>query len=146
MWAEPESRGRPVVALALLGAHAETDPLERACARAGLPLRVAGSFEEAMEILQRENVPVAFYDLSRRDRPWQDAVATLSAQGGRPSIVVLSDRLNQALRDQMIRNGGYELLRTTPEDGAGLECAVRRGWMFWRNHKALRDTLAEVTK
>src|SRR5712675_1117492 len=70
-------------------------------------LMVAGSCEQALEMLKRGQAAVILYDRDLPGRDWREALPLLAQAGP----VILTSRVNdQYLWEEVIRQGGYDVL------------------------------------
>src|SRR5690349_10435777 len=70
-------------------------------------LIMAGSCEQALEILKRDRAAVILYDRDLTGRDWREALPLLAQAGP----VILTSRVNdQYLWEEVIRQGGYDVL------------------------------------
>ena len=130
--------GRAVVdaavprALAVMGAGPGRDALQGVFRDAGWKLVVADTPSSAFASQQKEPLPIILYERELTERGWRQVVAVFSRQSPRPCVVLLSRRSDKNLWDELVRCGGFDLLRT-PIDRDAVLRTVRAGWSIWRN-------------
>jgi DNA-binding NtrC family response regulator len=129
-------------ALAVMGEGPGRDALQVVFRDAGWKLAVADSPALAIAHQEKEPLPIILYEREPTERDWRQAVFRFSQLSPRPCVVLLSHSSDQNLWDELIRCGGFDLLRT-PVDRDALIRTVRDGWSIWRNQHNSRLLAAE---
>ena len=75
-----------------------------------LELHFAESCEEAGTVANRLNAPVILFDRDFPGTEWRTAVRSLAASPHRACVVLMSGVVDDYLRQELIRRGGYEVL------------------------------------
>jgi DNA-binding NarL/FixJ family response regulator len=98
-------------------------------------LEIAGTLEEALSRLDREDIPVVLCD---REGPndWTSAVRRLARTACRPSVILLSDGDTLSLFEQVAAAGGYDILRKPAAPGV-LDHVIRAAAVYWRCRRTL---------
>jgi DNA-binding NtrC family response regulator len=136
------ARGRTVAdavprALAVMGEGPGREALQAVFRDAGWTSVVADSSATALARQEKEPVPIILYERELTERGWRQAVSHFSRLSPRPCVVLLSQSSDKNLWDELVRCGGFDLLRT-PVDRDAVIRTVRAGWSIWRNQHNLR--------
>jgi DNA-binding NtrC family response regulator len=136
------ARDRTVVdavprALAVMGEGPGRDTLQAVFRNAGWTLVVVDTSASALARQAKEPVPIILYERELTETSWRQAVSLFSRLRPRPCVVLLSRSSDQNLWDELVRCGGFDLLRT-PVDRDAVIRTVRAGWSIWRNQLNLR--------
>ncbi|MGD0126207.1 MAG: response regulator [Terriglobia bacterium] len=103
----------------------------------------AETCEEAKSALDRLNAPVILYDRDLPGKGWRETVEELAASPARACVILLSTVLDTYLRDEVLRNGGYDVL-CKPLQEADVVRAVRlASWYWYSGARALSDLIQE---
>jgi DNA-binding NtrC family response regulator len=122
-------------ALAVMGEGPGRDALQGVFRDAGWKLTVADTSASAIASQEKEPLPIILYERELTERGWRQAVSLFSRLSPRPCVVLLSRSSDKNLWDELVRCGGFDLLRT-PVDRDAVVRTVRAGWSIWRSqHK-----------
>jgi DNA-binding NtrC family response regulator len=122
-------------ALAVMGGGPDRDTLQRVFRDAGWELVVADTSASAIACQEKEPLPIILYERELRERSWRQAVCFFSRLSPRPCVILLSRCCDKNLWDELVRCGGFDLLRT-PVDRVAVIQTVRAGWSIWQNQHA----------
>lgn len=126
--------------VAVVAAGADRERLRSVFRDRGLSLRMLESCGDARRMLESNGpASIVLYDSRLPEPPWNQAVAALAAAPSKPAVVLLSDHVDHSTKSDLIRSGGYDLLRT-PIDAESVEKMVASAWIFWLNRQAIRHT------
>jgi DNA-binding NtrC family response regulator len=129
--------GRAVVevaprALAVMGEGPGRESLQGVFREAGWMLSVAGNATSAIASQERDHFPIILYERELAERDWRRAVSIFSRLSPRPCVILLSRNSDKNLWDEVVRCGGFDLLRT-PVDRDTVIRTLRAGWSIWQN-------------
>jgi len=127
-------------ALAIMLKGPGRDLLQAAFCDAGWGLTIADTFAVALDPVS-DRFPIILYERELSER-WREAISLISSQPARPYLILLSSSSDRNLWDELVRCGGFEILRT-PVDRLAVQRAVKSGWSLWRNQQKLRLAAAE---
>ena len=131
-------------ALVVMGPGPGRDALQGVFRDAGWALVVADTSASAFASQRKDPLPIILYERELAERGWRQAVSLFSRLSPRPCVVLLSRSSDQNLWDELVRCGGFDLLRT-PIDRDAVIRIVRAGWSIWRNRHNARP-LAVVSR
>jgi DNA-binding NtrC family response regulator len=129
-------------ALAVMGAGPGRDALQGVFRDAGWQLVVADSPSSAFASQQREPLPLVLYERELTERGWRQIVSLFSRQSPRPCVVLMSRSSDRNLWEELVRCGGFDLLRI-PVDRDAVIRTVRAGWFIWQNQHTQRQVAAQ---
>ena len=138
-WASADAAPR---ALAVMGEGPGRDALQVVFRDAGWKLVVADSSASAMARQEKEPLPIILYDRELTDKGWRQAVSRFSRLSPRPCVLLLSRSSDKNLWDELVRCGGFDLLRT-PIDRDAVIRTVGAGWSIWRSRYNPRQLAAQ---
>ena len=118
-------------ALAVMGEGPCRDALQLVFRDAGWKLVVADSSASAIARQRKEPIPIILYERELAERGWRQAVSLFSRLSPRPCVVLLSRSFDKNLWDELVRCGGFDLLRT-PVDRDAVIRTVGAGWSIWQ--------------
>jgi DNA-binding NtrC family response regulator len=124
-------------ALAVMGEGPGRDALQVVFRDAGWQLVIADNSTSAIMRQQNEAWPIILYERELTGRGWRQAVSLFSRLSPRPCVVLLSCSSDKNLWDELVRCGGFDLLRTPVDRDAVLQ-TVRAGWAIWQNRLSPR--------
>jgi DNA-binding NtrC family response regulator len=99
---------------------------------AGCALAVAGNPESAIACQKKEHFPIILYERELTERDWRQVVSVFSRLSPRLCVILLSRNSDKNLWDELVRCGGFDLLRT-PVDRDAVIRTLRAGWSIWQN-------------
>ena len=129
-------------ALAVMGEGPGRDALQAVFRDFGWKLVVAETSASAIARQEKEPLPIILYERELTERGWRQAVSHFSRLLPRPCVVLLSRSSDKNLWDELVRCGGFDLLRT-PVDREAVIRTVRAGWSIWQNRHNPRQLAAE---
>jgi DNA-binding NtrC family response regulator len=118
--------------MAVMGEGPGRDALEGVFRDAGWQLVVADNSTSAIMRQQNEAWPIILYERELTGRGWRQAVSRFSRLSPHPFVVLLSHSSDNNLWDELVRCGGFDLLRT-PIDPDEVIKTVSAGWAIWQN-------------
>ena len=98
-------------------------------------LRLVKSEEETWAVMNRCIAPVVLYDRDSPDAEWKTVVQKLAASPHKACIILLSGVTDGYLWQELIRQGGYEVLAKPlrPEDTARVIKLALSYWLsYWK--------------
>lgn len=120
----------PVVALVL------NDPDRELLAKIGrrdqLELRFTESCGEAWTLANQLEASIIFCDRDLPGTEWRDLVQILASAPQRPSVILTSRVVDDYLRQEVIRNGGYDVL-AKPLREEDVVRSVRLARSYWNS-------------
>jgi DNA-binding NtrC family response regulator len=129
-------------ALALMGEGPGRDALQVVFRDAGWKLVVADTSASAVVRQEKEPLPIILYEREMRKGGWRQAVSLFSRLSPRPCVLLLARSSDKNLWDELVRCGGFDLLRT-PVDRDAVIRTVRAGWSIWQNQHNSRQLAVE---
>jgi DNA-binding NtrC family response regulator len=129
-------------ALAVMGEGPGRDALQVVFRDAGWKLVVANTSASATARQEKEPLPFMLHERELTERGWRQAVSLCSRLSSRPCVVLLSRSSDKNLWGELVRCGGFDLLRT-PVDRDAVIRTVRAGWSIWQNQHNPRQLAAE---
>jgi FixJ family two-component response regulator len=126
-------------ALAILDGDGER--LREAAASIEIRLAITNRWDPAIELLETLRPAIVFYDLGLAAPPWREALVALAAHSAEPCVVVVSKCSDINLRAEVIRLGGWDLLRH-PFDRERVRRILLSGLQYWSSRQAMRETIA----
>ncbi len=124
---------RPSARLTVIGLIAgerERRILAAVCSRNRWNAVLADTCQEARSELDRIEAPVVLCDRDLAGENWRRAVETLAASPQPSCILLLSSVVDDYLRNEVVRSGGYDVLRKPLREDEVVR-AVRLAWTFW---------------
>lgn len=133
------SRSKPVRAsvdaapraMAVVGEGPARDALQAVFREAGWKLVIADTPALALTRQELEPLPIILYERELAERSWRQVVSRFSRLSPRPCVVLLSRSLDKNLWDELVRCGGFDLLRTPVDHDSAIRI-VRDGWAIWQ--------------
>jgi DNA-binding NtrC family response regulator len=98
----------PIVALMV--SEQDRELLTNVASRGQLELRLAYSCGDAWAILSESEAPVVFCDRDLPATEWRNLVQLFASAAHRPSVILASRVVDDYLWQEVIRNGGYDVL------------------------------------
>jgi DNA-binding NtrC family response regulator len=140
--------GRPVVgvaprALAVIREGPGRESLQEVFREAGWKLAVAGNSASAIARQGKDPYPIILYEREMAERDWRQAVSIFSRLSPRPCVILLSRNSDKNLWDELVRCGGFDLLRT-PVDRDTMTRTLRAGWSIWENQRIPQNLGAKI--
>jgi DNA-binding NtrC family response regulator len=128
-------------ALAVIGEGPVRETLQVLFRDVGWQLVVADTAAAALARQEKEPLPIILYERELTERGWRQAVSLFSRLSPRPCVVLLSRSSDKNLWDELVRCGGFDLLRT-PVDRDAMIRTLRAGWSIWQNLHSPRPLAA----
>jgi DNA-binding NtrC family response regulator len=121
-------------ALAVISEGPGRESLQEVFREAGWTLAVAGNSESAIAKQEKDHFPIILYERELAEREWRQTLSIFSRLSPRPCVILLSRNSDKNLWDELVRCGGFDLLRT-PVDRDTVIRTLRAGWSIWRNQR-----------
>jgi DNA-binding NtrC family response regulator len=93
----------------------------------------------ALELLRLDQFALAIVDKSALSDNWREIIAAISRSRGRPVVLLLSQRADHNLWEEVARCGVYDVLGIPMREGA-LASSLGRAMRFWRTQEDLRQS------
>lgn len=131
--APPDARG-PDSAVTLLAVSCSDG--DRACLadisrRASWKILSARACREAVDMLRAYRVPVVIAERQLPDGSWKDLLEWMGRLDTPPLLIVASQHADDSLWDEVLNQGGYDVLRT-PFDTSEVVRVIRSAWLDWK--------------
>jgi len=132
----PAAKG--VAILCLLSEAADRSLISETSRRNGWNVSLAGDLEQAQRLLARTDFQIVLFDRDMAGEGWRQAITRLVMSSGAPSILLISKVFDDYLWNEVVRNGGYDVL-TKPLQERDVARAVKLAWSYWMsaNRRAL---------
>jgi DNA-binding NtrC family response regulator len=142
-WLSPEwtkgsliSRREPE-ALAIVNAGPFSERLRTFFETAAWRLSIVENCADGTVRQKRDPAPVVFCDRDLIGCDWRKVVAQFSKSEVHPYVILLTRSSDTDLWDELIQNGGSDILRLSADRDLVLS-AVEAGWLHWRSQQRLR--------
>jgi CheY-like chemotaxis protein len=86
--------------------------------------------QEAEQVLQTLKPQIIFFDRDMAGQDWRGFVTGFAAASGRACIMLVSKVIDDYLWNELVSNGGYEVLRKPLREDQ-VSRAVRMAWSYW---------------
>jgi CheY-like chemotaxis protein len=96
----------------------------------GIDVRFTDSCSEAWTLANQLEAPVILCDRDLPGTEWRDVMHILASAPQRPSIILTSKVVDDYLWQEVIRNGGYDVL-PKPLREEDVVRSVRLAWSYW---------------
>ncbi len=127
-WWRPEA-GERIAVVAIVPDGQEKQALAAFSVRGQWDLALAGSCEEALEILKHTRAAVILCDRDSPGIDWRDALQLLAASRPDCSILLASSVNDEYLWDEVIHKGGYDVLAKPFQEEQTVR-AVNLAWSY----------------
>jgi DNA-binding response OmpR family regulator len=129
-------RSRKVVTvLSVSASEADHRALGHVFRHTNWTLLEARTCNEAVEVLNREPVPVVICDHSLPDGRWTDILEKLPQLPAQPVLIVSSRLADDSLWAEVMGSGGYDVLEK-PFNQSELVRVVSLAWLAWKDRSA----------
>ena len=118
--------------VALLVSEHDRSVLTRVAVQEQWDLHLAESCAEAWAVMNQFNAPVILYDRNWPATEWRAVVQKLASSPHRACVVLTSGVVDDRLRQELTRWGGYEIL-VKPLREESVTRVVKLAWSYWRN-------------
>ena len=132
----------PIAIVGLVVNREDRQLLDGVCKGNRWHLLFVDTCEEAWSALERLKAPVILYDRDLPGKGWRETVEELAASPSRACVILVSAVLDTYLRDEVVRNGGYDVL-CKPLREADVVRVVRLASLYWRSRPAAMSDLIE---
>jgi AmiR/NasT family two-component response regulator len=86
--------------------------------------------QEAEQVSQTLKPQIIFFDRDMAGQDWRSFVTGFAAASGRACIMLVSKVIDDYLWNELVSNGGYEVLRKPLREDQ-VSRAVRMAWSYW---------------
>jgi DNA-binding NtrC family response regulator len=93
----------------------------------------------ALELLRLDQFAMAVVDKATLGESWREAITAISRSRGRPVVLLLAQRADHNLWEEVARCGVYDVLCLPVRPGV-LSSSVNRAMRLWRTQEDLRHT------
>jgi CheY-like chemotaxis protein len=118
----------PVVAIVV--SEQDRQVLTSVSSQEQLELHLVESCEEACTVASRLAAPVILFDRDLPGAEWRTAVRSLAASPHRACVVLMSGVVDDYLRQELIRRGGYEVV-PKPLRPENISRAIKLALSYW---------------
>jgi DNA-binding NtrC family response regulator len=125
-------------ALAVMSDGPDRDALKAIFRDAGWRLTLMGDLASAIAGQERDRCPIILYERELAEKDWRPAVSIFSRLSPRPGVILLSRNSDKNLWDELVRCGGFDLLRT-PLNGDVAVRTLKSAWAIWQNQHPLHQ-------
>ena len=119
-------------ALAIMDDSPDRDELKSLFDDAGWYLAIEETFARAVTRQAIDRFQLILYERDRADGDWRQAVSLLSHLSPRPCVILLSGSLDANLWDELVRCGGFDVLKMPFEKEAVMQ-TLKAGFSIWQN-------------
>jgi len=119
----------PAIVALILGEQ-DRELLTSIACRTQMDVRFTDSCGEAWLIAKQVEAPVILCDRDLPATEWRDLVQILASAHHRPSVILTSKVVDDYLRQEVIRNGGYDVLAKPLREDDVLR-SVMLAWQYW---------------
>ena len=121
----------PVVTiLCLLGEDQDRSLITDLCQHNPWEVFFATTRQEAEQVSQTLKPQIIFFDRDMAGQDWRSFVTGFAAASGRACIMLVSKVIDDYLWNELVSNGGYEVLRKPLREDQ-VSRAVRMAWSYW---------------
>ena len=85
---------------------------------------------QAWSLIQQQRAPIVLCDRDSPGTEWRDVIQMMSSAPAPVYAILLSRVADNYLWNEVIRNGGYDLVATPLREEEVLR-AIRLGWSYW---------------
>ncbi len=121
--------------IALVAGERDRRILAGVCSRNRWRVALADNCEEARRELDRIEAPVVLCDRDVPERNWRQVVETLAASPQPSCILLLSRVVDEYLRNEVVRRGGFDVLHTPLREDE-VAHAIKLAWTYWNIARA----------
>jgi len=116
--------------VALIMGEQDRALLTKIATRTGIDIRFTDSCSEAWTISNQLEAPVILCDRDLPGMEWRDVMQILASAPQRPSVILTSRVVDDYLWQEVIHNGGYDVL-PKPLREEDVVRSVRLAWSYW---------------
>ena len=95
-------------------------------------LEVARNSAQALQVLQSGSTQIVLFDIDLLGLDWKSNLRALVSSPSQPSVIVVSSGVSDALWEEIIECGGYDVL-DLPLQEAKTQLTLQYAWRFWAN-------------
>lgn len=121
-----------IAIVALVSNDEDRRLLSGICERHPWDVHFAGTRVDALAAANRWKAPVILCDRDLSRAEWRDAVHALAASMHGACVILLSAVLDDYLRSEVARNGGYDVL-SKPLREEDVVRAIKLAWSYWNS-------------
>jgi CheY-like chemotaxis protein len=137
-FAHMESRdSSPLAVIGLIAGERDRQILHGVCSRHRWTVAFADNCDQARSALDRMEAPVVLCDRDLGGDDWRRVVEALAASPQPACILLLSKVVDDYLREELVRSGGFDVLRKPLREDE-VAHAVRLAWTYWNTTPSAR--------
>ena len=116
--------------VALLGEDADRAVVSAFCRRRDWEVSFARTCPEAVAVMERIQAQILLLDRDLAGEDWKETMTAFASSSGRTCIMLISRAVDAYLWNEVVRNGGYEVL-TKPLQEEDVSRVVTLAWSYW---------------
>lgn len=125
----PRRKSGPKI-VAILAAEEDRSLVSELCAASDWDVSFAGTRQEAHAALDRAKAQILLLDRNVAGDDWREAMSSFAASSDRACIMLVSRIVDTYLWNDVVRNGGYEVL-AKPLQADHVSRAIKLAWSYW---------------
>jgi len=133
----------PTVVIGLVPGYEDRLLLTGTCRRNCWRLFLTDTYEGARTALDQLQAPVIIYDRDLPGKAWREAVEELAGSPRRACVIMMSAVLDAFLLDEVLRNGGYDVLCKPLREAEVVRAVRLASWYWYSGARALSDFIQE---
>jgi CheY-like chemotaxis protein len=133
-----------VLIVALIISEQDRALLRNVAIPRGIDVRFTESCSEAWTIANQLQAPVILCDRDLPGTEWRDVMQILASAPQHPSVILTSRVVDDYLWQEVIRNGGYDVL-PKPLREEDVVRSVRLAWSYWSSAMKMRRGLSNAS-
>lgn len=95
-------------------------------------LEVARNSAQALQVLQAGSTQIVLFHIDLLGLDWKSDLRALVSSPSQPSVILVSTGVSDALREEIIECGGYDVLGL-PLQESKTQLTLQYAWRFWAN-------------
>jgi len=135
MWLKKDP-GKPSI-LALLAEERDRAVVSDFCFRAQWHVSFASTGPDALALIRRAKVHILLIDRDLAAADWRESISMFASSSTDTCIMLVSRVIDAYLWNEVVRNGGYEVL-PKPLSEADVSRAAKLAWAYWNTAAAKR--------
>jgi DNA-binding NtrC family response regulator len=139
----PKPLSALVIVALIVGEH-DRALLTKVAVPRGIDVRFTDSCSEAWTIANQLEAPVILCDRDLPGTEWRDVMQILASAHQHPSVILTSRVVDDYLWQEVIRNGGYDVLPKPLREDEVVR-SVRLAWSYWSSAMKMRRGLSNAS-
>jgi len=119
-------------ALIVMGDGPGLSGIQEILSDAGWKLTVEHSTAAGISRQMEDPAPIILYDRELNDVDWRQAVVFLARLSPRPCLILMSQRVDRNIWDELVHCGGFDLLRVPVERQQVIQ-TTKAAWSIWQS-------------